>query len=138
MEKFKSLLILLGTLGLLLTACQPKEPVVEFLYGETAIVESVDVLLLEIFPVQARAVISGQLPDGCTELNGLFVTRDDQTFEVTVNTRRPTGGVVCTQALVPFEETVALDVEGLEAGTYTVIVQDQEVTFTLDADNVLD
>jgi inhibitor of cysteine peptidase len=42
---------------------------------------------------------------------------------------------VCTQALVPFEETIPLDVEGLLAGEYTVNVNGVMATFTLDVDN---
>ena len=47
-------------------------------------------------------------------------------------------GDACSQAVVPFEETVALDVEGLPAGTYTVVLWDTSETFTLDMDNTLD
>jgi inhibitor of cysteine peptidase len=42
---------------------------------------------------------------------------------------------MCTQALVPFEERVDLDVQGLPAGTYTVDVNGISDTFTFDADN---
>lgn len=42
---------------------------------------------------------------------------------------------ICTQALVPFETTVALDVVGLPAGTCWVIAGDQCKSFTLDVAN---
>jgi inhibitor of cysteine peptidase len=45
---------------------------------------------------------------------------------------------MCTQALVPFEESIDLDVRGLPAGTYTVDVHGETATFTLDVDNVLE
>jgi hypothetical protein len=38
-------------------------------------------------------------------------------------------------AIVPFEETVSLDVEGLPAGEYTVEVGELSQTFTLEQDN---
>jgi hypothetical protein len=38
---------------------------------------------------------------------------------------------------VPFEESIPLDVAGLDAGTYTVIVNGVEASFTLDIDNVI-
>ena len=40
-----------------------------------------------------------------------------------------------TAALVPYEETISLDVYGLLAGTYTVDVNSVRDTFTLDVDN---
>ncbi len=129
--------------GLVLSACQPTEPVDtppvddEFEYGQEATVESLEVVLLESFPLQARATVTGYTPDGCTDLDEITVDRDGDTFNLTLITRRLTGDVMCTQALVPFEESVELDIEGLEEGTYTVIAQDQEATFRLDGDNVM-
>ena len=128
--------------GILISACQPTIPTDvppaddEYTYGQDGTIESLEILLLESFPLQAQVIVSGTLPDGCTEIDEITVERDQQEFVVNVITRRPSGDVACTQALVPFEETVDLDIEGLEAGTYTVIAQDQEATFTLEVDNV--
>ena len=142
--------------GLLLSACQPAispdEPVMpptdnpprpypvdegdeKFLYGQDAVVESLEVILLESFPVQAQAKVTGYLPDGCTELHEISVERQDMDFFLTLTTRRPAGDIACTEALVPYEEVVKLEVEGLDAGIYTVITQDQEATFELSVDN---
>ena len=141
MKQFKILLGMLFVFGVLLSACQTATetpPAGEkFSFGQNAAIESIDIFLMESFPLQAQAVISGYLPDGCTELDEITVERDGQDFILTVETRRPTGDIACTQALVPFEEKVDLDISGLEAGTYTVIAQEQETTFTLDVDNVL-
>jgi hypothetical protein len=38
-------------------------------------------------------------------------------------------------AIVPFEEIISLDVEGLPAGEYTVKYGDLTETFTLEQDN---
>jgi len=143
MKKMKFAVIFVLLAGVVLTACRPELPVDvppddDYAYGQEAIVESIELLLLESFPLQARAVVSGYLPDGCTELYEIDVAREDQEFTVTLVTRRPTGDVVCTMALEPFEETVDLEIEGLEAGTYTVIAQDQQAEFTLDVDNVFE
>jgi hypothetical protein len=122
--------------GLLLSACQPIAPVEDgFTYGEETIVESVEVVLLESFPVQARVIIKGNLPDGCTALDGINVERQGQNFDLTLVTRRQTGDIACTEALVPFEEVVELDSENLEAGIYSVIAQNQEATFRLDVED---
>jgi len=144
--------------GLLLSACQPAispdEPVMpptdnptrpypvdegdeKFLYGQDATVESLDVILLESFPVQAQAKVTGYLPDGCTELYDVSVEHQDMNFILTLTTRRLSGDIACTEALVPFEEVVRLDIEGIEAGTYTVIAQNQEAIFELAVDNAL-
>ncbi len=141
MKNKKMLLGLMMIFGILLSACQPAVPTEvppaddEYSYGTDAIVELVEVVLLESFPLQARAIVTGSLPDGCTEIHDITVEREGQEFILTVITRRPTGDVACTQALVPFQETVSLDIEGLEAGTYVVIAQDQQATFTLEVDN---
>lgn len=141
MKKMRFAVIFALLAGFVLTACQPGLPVDtppddDYAYGQEAIVESLEVLLLSTTPLSAEAVVSGYLPDGCTELYEIDVEREDQDFNLTIVTRRPTGDVVCTMALEPFEETVDLDIEGLEAGTYTVIAQDEEAEFTLEVDNV--
>jgi len=125
--------------ALVLSACQPDEDPIEgdYVYGQNALVDSIEVVLLESFPVQAQVIVKGNLPDGCTELHEIVVVREGDQFILTINTRKPTGDIACTQALVPFEETVDLDIEGLEAGTYTVVAQDQEATFTLETNNIL-
>jgi inhibitor of cysteine peptidase len=107
-----------------------------FIYGHEATVESLQVLILESFPVQVMVNITGYLPDGCVTLDDISVERSGNEFNLTLNTLRSSGDVECTEALVPFEENVALDVYGLAAGTYTVIAQDQTTSFTLDVDNV--
>ena len=144
MKKMSFVVVFVLFAGVVLAACQPELPVEvppdnDYAYGHEAIVESLEVLLLSTMPYQARAVVSGYLPDGCTELYEIEVDREDKDFVLTVVTRRPTDDVLCTEALEPFvEETVELDIEGLEAGTYTVIAQDQRAEFTLYSDNVID
>lgn len=127
---------------LLLSACQPVEETLTpptahegYTYGEDAMVDSLEVILLESFPVQAQVRVSGNLPDGCTELHEITAAQEGQEFILSLTTRRPAGDVMCTEALVPFEETVGLEIQGLEAGTYTVIAQEEQVEFTLDVDN---
>jgi inhibitor of cysteine peptidase len=135
MKKKHLLYIVILSGVLLVSACQPSQAVDDYTYGQDAAVESLEIFMLESFPVQVEAHVSGYLPDGCTELDEIIVERQDQDFILTVQTRRSTGDIACTQALVPFEETVDLDVQGLSAGTYNVIVQEQEESFTLDVDN---
>jgi hypothetical protein len=107
--------------------------------GETisglAQVDSVDIRLLESFPVQVQAIARGNLPDGCTTIDETLVERSDTLFRVTITTTRP-AGAACTEALVPFEQVVSLDVLNLPAGQYTVDVNGVTSTFELAVDNI--
>ena len=101
-----------------------------------AAVDSVQLLIRESFPVQVSVRILGNLPDGCTRLDRVTQERQGNTITVTVSTARPED-LLCTEALVPFDKTVDLDVLGLKAGDYTVTVNGVSAAFTLSADNVL-
>jgi inhibitor of cysteine peptidase len=86
--------------------------------------------------VQVNAIAKGNLPDGCTEIDQALQQRTGNAFEVILTTRRP-ADAMCTMAIVPFEETIPLDVLGLPAGDYTVTVNGVSATFTLAVDNQL-
>jgi inhibitor of cysteine peptidase len=134
------LLVLTATLLLaLLAACGPAgEPAIPTPQGgdDTGLaqVESIDILILESFPVQVHVLARGTLPDSCTTIDQISKERDGTTFRVTLITARP--AEACAQVLTPFEETIPLDVYGLDAGTYTVDVNGVTGTFTLEFDNV--
>lgn len=101
-----------------------------------ASVDSIQVLLQESFPVQVTVTARGELPDGCTKLEEVVQQQSGNTFRVILTTLRDPSQV-CTQALVPFEETIPLEVAGLKAGAYSVMVNGISGSFTLDTDNVL-
>ena len=103
----------------------------------TAAVEQIDILLLESFPVQVQVVALGNLPDGCTRIGEITQEQVGNEFRVNIATVRPEHAL-CPQALVPFEQTVALEVVGLPAGTYEVNVNGVTGSFELTADNVPD
>lgn len=109
----------------------------EYIYSD-AVVEEVEIMILESFPVQVRAVATGYLPDGCTEINenSTTVERNGNTFYVNLRTMRP-GDALCTEAIVPFEQTISLDVYGLDKGVYTVNINGIEETFELETDNII-
>jgi hypothetical protein len=98
-------------------------------------VESIEVLVLESFPVQVNVIASGILPDGCTSLIDPTPRREGNTFVVNLATSR-VDDEVCTQATVPFDKVIPLDVDGLAAGDYTVSVNGITDSFTLEMDNV--
>ena len=99
-------------------------------------VETVELLMLESFPVQINVVARGSLPDGCTKIHEIIKEREGNSFLVTIRTARP-ADAMCTQALVPFQEVISLDVVGLKAGKYTVEVNGVKGSFELSQDNVL-
>ncbi len=95
------------------------------------------VYTLEVQPINrelgyVEVIVTGDLADGCTSLHEIEVEQKGQEFNLTVFTRRPTGDVACTMALVPFEETVELPVDGLEAGTYQILSQNVKTEFTIE------
>ncbi len=105
----------------------------EYIYG-TAVVENIEILILESFPVQIYVIAKGYLPDGCTEIGDITKRMDGNTFTVTVETIRP-ADMMCTQAIVPYEKSIPLDVYGLKAGTYSVVVNSVRGSFELTMDN---
>jgi hypothetical protein len=82
--------------------------------------------------------VDGYLPDGCTEIDEINKSFDQQTktFDVEITTVRR-ADKVCTEQTVPFEKNIPLDVYGLPAGTYTVNVNGVTDTFTFESDNKL-
>lgn len=99
-----------------------------------ALVESLEVRILESFPVQVQAVVRGQLPDACVAITNKEVVSAGPTFRIRLTTARQTDRI-CAQVLMPFEEVVALDVAGLPAGAYDVRINDLVEPFTLAVDN---
>lgn len=143
MKAFQRILFLL-IFALLAAACSgsPEQGATDepapsngLIEGE-AYIDSLDVLILESFPVQVNVRISGSLPDGCTSLGDTTINYADNRFDIKIATSRP-ADAVCTEALVPFEQSVALDVLGLSAGDYTVAAGDKTAAFNLAIDNVM-
>lgn len=102
--------------------------------GGEAMIDSVDVVIMESFPVQVRVNVRGSVSDSCTTVDEVTTTREGNTFNVKITTARPVDAM-CAQVITPFEESVSLDVKGLKKGTYTVDVNGVTETFELAADN---
>ncbi len=135
-------IIIIGAVvgGLLLTRLGKDEPEGQ-VSGEVtvglAVVDEVEVTMLESFPLQAIATIRGNLPDGCTTLGEVDQSIEGNVLRVTVNTNRPTDEA-CTMALAPYQKNISLDILGLPAGDYVVDVNGAQALFTLDQDNQVD
>lgn len=97
-------------------------------------VNSIEIMLLESFPVQINVCARGEHPDSCTKVDEITTAREGNTFVVTINAFRP-ADAMCAQVITPYEEVVALDVVGLKTGVYTVEVNGIRDTFELQTDN---
>lgn len=99
-------------------------------------INSMEIETLESFPVQKVLVLKGDLADSCTYLNDAVQMRDGNIFYITLDTKKEDG--LCTQALVPFEKRISLNVNGLPGGAYIVNINGKEINFELEQDNKLD
>lgn len=124
--------LLLALLPLLLFACRSTKGPAEYLYRE-AEVESVEVLLQEMPPGGASAVVRGVVPEACTEVDEIRqdYLPNSSTFVLTLTTRRPVEAP-CVQSVTPFEATVPLAIERLPDGVYTVVANGVTSTFRLE------
>jgi inhibitor of cysteine peptidase len=102
----------------------------------TATVETIQVITLESFPVKVQVEAKGYLPDSCTEIKQIQTQKEENSFNITISTKRPKDAI-CTQAIVPFNRTIPIDVLGLKAGNYTINVNGIKGSFELAVDNML-
>jgi hypothetical protein len=94
-------------------------------------VQSVEIQILESFPVQANAIAHGQLPDaGCTTIAGVSQSRSGNTFTVTLTTKLDPNAL-CSQVITPFEYVIPLDVSSLLPAQYIVNLNGVEAAFEL-------
>jgi hypothetical protein len=116
---------------------KPSDEVLQDIVTTTpAMVSSVDIRMMESFPVQVAADISGTVSDGCSEIGTASIELEEGVFTVDLPQLRPEDAI-CTQAEEEFTHTVALPVENLPKGVYTVVVNDVTTEFELFVDNTV-
>jgi hypothetical protein len=93
------------------------------------VVESVDVLVLESFPMQLNLLVKGYQPDGCDFPVQVEQVRDGNTVTVHIYREMPQDAI-CPMMIVGYEETIALE-GGFENGSFTIHVNDQTVNVEL-------
>lgn len=98
-----------------------------------AVVENIDVRILESFPVQVHAAVSGYLPDSCTTISAIEAVQEENTFRIHITTERP-ADAICAMVITEFEQVVPLNTAGLPGGTYEVVANDLSVSFELPGD----
>jgi hypothetical protein len=100
-----------------------------------ATIDTVQIVILESFPVQINVSVTGNKSVPCVELLTPAIARKDNLFVVVLAETLLGPAESCIAMIDPFETSFALDVSGLPAGTYTVRVNGAvDETFTLDAD----
>lgn len=106
---------------------EPADPGESVARGE-AFVESVEFLFLESYPVQVRAIVTGNVPTPCHQPAWEVGDVEGGRVEVTVySTYNPDR--VCAQVLEPFEAT--LPVGSFETGGYVLELNGVEYPFTI-------
>ena len=88
------------------------------------------VKISETLPVQVQLKVSGYMDSPCIELN-TAVTREGSTFYIVVGQTPLQTLVACAQMTESFVLEIPLDVTGLAAGHYVVMVHGESVDFTL-------
>ena len=93
-------------------------------------VEQIEIVSMDVDPVQVTLIVQGQLADGCTEISTIMHQIDGNTIAFDISTQRP-ADALCTQSLVSFEETFPLDISNLGDGTYMVNINGATAQFML-------
>lgn len=97
---------------------------------EPAPIESVEVVVQRSLPPQYVVMIVATLPTGCDEPHTQDVTREGDTFTITILNSTPEGDAICTLILRTYEVNVNLGASFDAGTTYTVVVNGEETTFT--------
>ncbi|MBN1265367.1 MAG: hypothetical protein JXA25_07735 [Anaerolineales bacterium] len=99
-------------------------------------VDSFEIQLQGPAPLKITLLVSGTLPDTCTEIGAIHQVFDNGRFIIDMTARHPAGAVCADSAPTPFEHAIPLEGYSLQAGTYTVDVNGLTETFSLDEDMV--
>lgn len=87
----------------------------------------VDSVTIQMVDGEYGATLVGNYPDGCSTLGKVETTVTDNNIAVTVLADSPPDAV-CSMGLVPFEETITLDLGDIAPGEYTIVVNETATT----------
>jgi inhibitor of cysteine peptidase len=92
-------------------------------------VDSVELVLLESYPVQVHASVKGNLPTPCHRL-AWDLSEPDASGRIVLELYSTTDAdAVCTQVLEPFEQNI--DIGSFTSGSYVLVVDGVEYPFTI-------
>jgi len=93
-------------------------------------IESVQLLIMESFPVQYSVVVVSGLPNSCASFAGYRLDRDGTTIQVEMMNLKPSDPeVVCAQVYTTVETIIPLGSDFESGTTYTIAVNDVIETF---------
>lgn len=98
-------------------------------FQSMTVIEHVDALMLESYPVQISLVVKGYQPDGCDYPVVVSQTRSGNQVNVQIYRTMPLAAM-CPAMILPYEAAVPLD-GGFETGTYTIDVNGYVITVTV-------
>lgn len=127
--------LLLGFLVLSLGGCLSQtapSPTAAAVPFQVAPVNGIEVLKIASIPIQIRVVVHGNLPAACDILGKEGMVLDHYLIGVILPVERQ-AGVSCAGQPVPFEKVIALDLQSLQAGAYTIEVNGVSANFELTA-----
>ena len=104
-------------------------PTGEETFRSHTVIDKVDALLLESFPVQIHLRVTGYQSDGCDYPVQVEQRREGNAVFVEIYRELPLA-VACPAVLREYEATIALE-GGFEPGTYTIHVNDQVIEVTV-------
>jgi len=151
--KTKTLPFLLLSLFLLLNACSPLTTIVSVSGEQPTPVEEVEswnsdyqpitISSVEVevgvgSPIPVHVIVSGDLPDPCSQVEYTEIKQDGLNFIITLFATPDIGGPAvdgCIKDPLPFKMGIPLNVVDLPAGSYTVTVNGSSADFKLDTAN---
>jgi hypothetical protein len=92
-------------------------------------VDSVEVLILESFPVGVIAQVKGVVGDGCSSIHSVGQERSGSTITVRILRQRPRDAI-CTQIALFYDQGIRLEGQ-FPPGRYVVVVNGLERPFTV-------
>ena len=115
----RGMLLLIVGLVFLLTSCTMTTSTPTPRSGVVTI-ERVEFVVLESYPLQVQAHITGYLGDGCTTFAGISQQREGHVITITVKAVH-SGAEICTAIAPMLDQSVMLE-GSFTPGQYTVIV----------------
>lgn len=131
---------------LILSACSPLQiasasgeqpaPIVEEIPAtgyQTVTIDQVEVEVGVGSPIPVHVIVSGNLPDICSQVEHTEIKQDGSNFIITLYATPAVEG--CAKDPLPFKMGIPLNVIDLPAGSYSVTVNGSRADFSLSAGN---
>jgi len=151
--KIKTLSFLILSSFLMLNACSPFPTIVSVSDEQPTPVEEVEVwnsdyqpitvVSVEVevgvgSPIPVHVIVSGDLPDPCSQVEYTEIKQDGSNFIISLFATPDIGGPAvdgCIKDPLPFTMSIPLNVVDLPAGSYSVTVNGSKADFILDTAN---